>query len=132
MSSALTIAPETTSLTLVTSKPASKSAAHRIALAIVWLTVASGFFVFWLLVDALTMGLFILLPVLGLFDAKRGVVAGFALWMVVATATIVACVLARDYGEKPSTPSSRSTFMAPAFCSQASSPNRPTLTLGSF
>lgn len=101
MSSALTIAPETTSLTLVTSKPASKSAAHRIALAIVWLTVASGFFVFSepAPFDALTMGLFILLPVLGLFDAKRGVVAGFALWMVVATATIVACVLARDYGE---------------------------------
>mgnify|MGYP002682727202 CR=1 FL=1 len=68
MSSALTIAPETTSLTLVTSKPASKSAAHRIALAIVWLTVASGFFVFSepAPFDALTMGLIVLLPVIGL------------------------------------------------------------------
>ena len=48
---------------------------------------------------ALTIGLFVLLPVAGLFDIKRGVAGGFALWLVIAACSAVSCFLARDTAE---------------------------------
>lgn len=75
-----------------------KSHAHRFALLCVWLSVATSFLVFSepAPVDALTMGLFILLPAVGLFEAHRAIVIGFTLWLVVAASTAISCVVARD------------------------------------
>ncbi len=52
-----------------------KSAVHRIALALVWITIASSAVVFSepAPVDALTMGLLVLLPVIGLTRQTPGV-----------------------------------------------------------
>ena len=81
-----------------------KSAAHRIALGIVWLTVASSFLVFAepAPVDALTIFLFVLLPVMGLTNAKPALFAGFAVWLIIAAAAAISCVLAKDTVEATS------------------------------
>lgn len=99
MSTALSL--ETTPAILIPRRAASRSAAHKIALGLVWLTVALGFFVFSepAPIDALTIGLFLLLPAIGLFDAKHGVAGGYALWLVVAAGSAIACFLARDTAE---------------------------------
>lgn len=79
----------------------SKSAVHTVALGIVWFTVAIGFLVFTepAPIDALTIGLFFLLPAVGLFDAKRGIAAGFAVWLIIAACMAISCFLARDTSE---------------------------------
>ncbi|MEQ1669281.1 MAG: O-antigen ligase family protein [Hyphomicrobium sp.] len=102
MSNALTLDPAPA--ILIPKRPRTgrtKSAVHRLALAVVWLTVALSFLVFSEPApsDALTMGLFVLLPVIGLFDGKRGLTAGFALWLVVAACLAISCFLARDAAE---------------------------------
>ncbi len=45
------------------------------------------------------MGLFVLLPAIGLFYARRGVIAGFAIWLIIASLMAISCFLARDTGE---------------------------------
>lgn len=99
MSNALTLDPSPA--ILIPRRPRTKSAVHSLALAIVWLTVALSFLVFTepAPFDALTIGLFVLLPVIGLFDARRGVAASFALWLIVAACLAVSCFLARDPAE---------------------------------
>lgn len=98
MTSALTIEHKTDGFAWRPSAVEPKSIAHRFALLCVWTAVASGFFVFSepAPIDALTMGLFILLPVVGLFDPNRKIVAGLALWLVVATFTVISCAVSRD------------------------------------
>ncbi len=75
-----------------------KSAVHRIALALVWVTVALSAFVVTepAPVDALTLALFVLLPVIGLTAAKPALSGGFALWLVIAACGAFSSVLARD------------------------------------
>ena len=99
MSAALTI--HTTPVLLVPRRSVKKSAVHRIALAIVWLTVALGFLVIAepAPVDALTIGLFVLLPIVGLVDAKPSLAAGFAIWLLIASSAAISCALARDTAE---------------------------------
>ena len=67
MSTALSIDPAPA--ILIRQRVKAKSTAHRISLGIVWLTVALSFLVFTepAPIDALTIGLFVLLPVVGLF-----------------------------------------------------------------
>ncbi len=99
MSTALAIDP--VPAMLIPKRARKTSAVHRISLAAVWLTVALGFFVFTepAPVDAMTIGLFALLPVVGLFDAKRGIAAAFAVWLFIAAGMALSCFLARDTGE---------------------------------
>ena len=58
------------------SAASSRSATHKLALALVWLTVASGAVVFTepAPVDVLTMGLVVLLPVIGLVAISRSLI----------------------------------------------------------
>lgn len=74
------------------------SLAHRIALGFVALTVGSGFLVFSepAPFDALTLGLMVLLPAIGLFSARPGVVGLGALWMMVAAGLALSAVVAPD------------------------------------
>jgi hypothetical protein len=67
----------------------SRSAAHKLALALVWLTVASGAIVFTepAPVDLLTTGLIVLLPVIGLVAMSR---AHFVLLVVLLTGAAAA------------------------------------------
>jgi O-antigen ligase len=99
MSTALSIDPAPA--VLIPKRDRKKSTVHRVALAVVWLTVALSFLVFTepAPVDAMTIGLFALLPVIGLFDAKRGIVAAFAVWLIIAAGMALSCFLARDTGE---------------------------------
>lgn len=99
MATAITVHTETPeAFSWQATTPKAKSLTHRFALLCVWLSVATAFFVFSepAPVDALVMGLFILLPAVGLFEAHRAIVVGFALWMVVAVFTIISCVMSRD------------------------------------
>ena len=75
-----------------------KSAAHQIALALVWLTVAISSIVFDepAPVDAMTIGLMILLPVVGLVDAKPMLWAGFAVVFAMTACGEVSAALARE------------------------------------
>jgi O-antigen ligase len=99
MTTALSIDPAPA--VLIPKRVRKKSTVHRAALAAVWLTVALSFLVFTepAPVDALTIGLFFLLPVVGLFDAKRGIAAAFAVWLFVVAGMALSCFLARDTGE---------------------------------
>lgn len=78
--------------------PISKSAAHRIALALVWLAIFSGFFVVRepAPVDALMIGLTVLLPVVGLTAINRAHLAYLALWAAVMATGFFAATLS-DY-----------------------------------
>ena len=82
-------------------RPQKKSAAHRIALAIVWVTIASSAIVFSepAPVDALTFGLFLLLPVVGLVDAKPIVWGAGIVLLMLAAASTFSTFLARDTSE---------------------------------
>ena len=75
-----------------------KSAAHRLALALVWLTVALSSIVFNepAPVDALTIGLMILLPIVGLVDGKPILWTGFAVAFAMTACGILSAALARD------------------------------------
>jgi len=77
-----------------------KSAAHRIALALVWVTIVASSIVFTepAPVDALTIGLMILLPVVGLVDAKPMLWAGFAVLLSITACGEISAALARETG----------------------------------
>lgn len=63
-----------------------RSIAHSAALALVWVTVASGAFVFAepAPIDALTSGLLVILPVAGLVAWHHSIIGGFMLWLLIA------------------------------------------------
>ena len=89
--------------TLALSSPAgspalSRSATHKLALVLVWLTVASGAVVFTepAPVDVLTVGLVVLLPVIGLVAISRSLVVLLALMLTAAAAGVVAAANASD------------------------------------
>ncbi|MBA2127634.1 hypothetical protein DLM45_15585 [Hyphomicrobium methylovorum] len=71
---------------------------HRIALACVWLTIALSSIVFSepAPVDALTLGLMILLPVVGLTQSKPLLWAGFAILLVITASGFLSAIPARD------------------------------------
>src|SRR2546421_8004984 len=89
---ALALSPPTGSPTL------SRSATHKLALALVWLAVASGFLVFTepAPVDVLTIGLIVLLPVIGLVAISRSLIVLLALMLIAAAAGVVAAINATD------------------------------------
>lgn len=78
-----------------------KSAAHRMALALVWITVSSSAIVFAepAPVDALTIGLFVLLPAIGLIDTKPPLWAGAALLLVMASTATLSTAMGRDFAD---------------------------------
>jgi O-antigen ligase len=81
--------------------PHRKSWAHTLALLAVYLTIASSGFVFTepAPVDALSMGLVILLPTIGLVAINPALVAYFSLWAVAGAAAILAATFSLDLGE---------------------------------
>jgi O-antigen ligase len=97
MTAALTI-PGTIGILQPQRRAAEKSAVHKIALALVWITVALSSVVFTepAPVDAMTIGLILLLPVIGLTRAEPALAGGFALWLVIAAAGAISAVWARD------------------------------------
>ena len=78
----------------------SRSAAHKLALALVWLTVASGAVVFTepAPIDLLTTSLLVLLPVVGLVAISRPLMLLLALMLTAAAAAVVAAMSAGDLG----------------------------------
>jgi O-antigen ligase len=86
---------------LVPQRVREKSFVHRAMLGVVWLTVALSFLVFSepAPIDALTIGLFVLLPVVGLFEAKPQILTGFAILVMIAAGMAISCSLARDTAE---------------------------------
>jgi O-antigen ligase len=77
-----------------------RSATHRLALALVWMTVAAGAVVFTepAPTDVLTMGLVVLLPVIGLTAMSSGLVVLLALMLTASAAGFVAAMGAVDVG----------------------------------
>ena len=75
-----------------------RSPAHSFALALVWLTIAISSIVFNepAPVDALTIGLMILLPLIGLVDGRPMLWAGFAAVLTMTACGILSAALARD------------------------------------
>ena len=75
-----------------------KSIVHRLALAAVWLTIASSAIVFSepAPVDALTFGLMVLLPVIGLTSGKPMIWYGFAAWLIISACGLASASFARD------------------------------------
>ena len=71
---------------------------HRIALALVWLTIASGAVVFTepAPVDLLTIGLIVLLPVIGLVRFTPPLMVFLSLWLVVSACTLLASTASID------------------------------------
>lgn len=78
----------------------SPSATHKLALALVWLTVASGAIVFTepAPVDVLTMGLAVLLPVIGLVAITPALLGLLAMMLVAAAAAFLAATNATELG----------------------------------
>lgn len=74
------------------------SATHRIALALVFLTIASSGFVFTepAPVDVLTIGLIVGLPMVGLVASKRLLGGYLCLWLTIAAAGFLAATMAHD------------------------------------
>jgi len=77
-----------------------KSMTHRLSLTLVWLTIASSSIVFSepAPVDAMTIGLMVLLPVVGLVDAKPMLWAGFAVILAMTACGELSAALARETG----------------------------------
>ncbi len=75
-----------------------KSLVHRATLALVWLAIASSGVVFSepAPVDALTMGLIVLLPVVGLVAISEGLLIYLALWLAAAAGGLIASGFAAD------------------------------------
>ena len=75
-----------------------RSATHRLALALVWMTVASGAVVFTepAPVDAPTIGLIVLLPVVGLTSMSQPLFVLLALMLTASAAAFVAAIGASD------------------------------------
>jgi hypothetical protein len=78
-----------------------RSAAHRLALGLVWLTVVAGSVVASepAPVDVLTMGLVLLLPLIGLVAVSRALVGLLALMLVVAAGGYLAAGMAVEIGQ---------------------------------
>ena len=97
MSTALTL-PPLSSGAAPRMRDQPKSAVHRIALLAVWLTVASSSIVLVepAPVDLMTIGLFVLLPVIGLVDARRYVIAVFAVLLAISAMSFFAAPAAFD------------------------------------
>jgi O-antigen ligase len=77
-----------------------RSVTHKLALALVWLTVASGAVVFTepAPIDVLTMGLIVLLPVIGLVALSPPLAGLLALMLVAAAAAFLAATNAVEIG----------------------------------
>lgn len=77
---------------------ARRSAVHAICLCLVWLAVASGAVVFSepAPVDVLTLGVILLLPIVGLVAFKPGLIVFLTLWIVAAAAAVAASAFAND------------------------------------
>lgn len=75
-----------------------RSLVHGLGLALVWITIASGAVVFTepAPVDVLTIGLIVLLPLIGLVALKPGLVVFLAVWLVAAGAAFVSSIFAHD------------------------------------
>ncbi len=75
-----------------------KSAAHVLALACVWLTFASSGVVFTepAPVDAMSMGLMLLLPVVGLVAFSRMLMTYITVWLIAAASACLASTLSPD------------------------------------
>jgi O-antigen ligase len=80
--------------------PRRRSAVHWLALALVAVTILSSGFVFSepAPVDALTVGLIVLLPVIGLVAFNRTLIAYFSLWTVAGACAVLAAALSLDLG----------------------------------
>jgi hypothetical protein len=80
------------------SAPRQRSAAHRIALALVWLTIACGSVVLSepAPVDVLGLGLILLLPVIGLAALTPATLGLLALMLVAAASAFIAAVNASE------------------------------------
>jgi O-Antigen ligase len=78
-----------------------RSAIHKAALMLVWLTAVSSAFVFVepAPFDILSMSLFVLLPVIGLVAWKPAILAGFELWLVTAAFGAISATRAADLAE---------------------------------
>ena len=78
--------------------PARRSAVHWLALALVWITVASGSVVFTepAPVDVLTISLVVVLPMLGLVFITRGLVLFYGAWMVAGAFALLSAIQADD------------------------------------
>lgn len=76
----------------------SKGAVHRLALALVWLAVASTAVVFFepAPVDVLMLGLVVMLPVVGLTAIRPGLLAYLCLWLIVIATGFLSTALAVD------------------------------------
>jgi O-antigen ligase len=98
MSPVIALAPTLSRFDLA--RGARESVTHRIALVLVWLTVALSSIVFSepAPVDALTIGLMILLPAIGLVDAKPMLWAGFAAVFTMTACGELSAALARETG----------------------------------
>ena len=81
-----------------TSAARRKSAAHLLALAFVWLAVAASGLVFFepAPVDALFLGLIILLPAIGLVRLTPVIVLYLSAWLIVAAGGYIACATVAD------------------------------------
>lgn len=79
-------------------RPAGRSAAHLVSLALVWLTIFSGFLVITepAPIDILLMGLVVLLPVVGLARIERGNLVYLFAWLAITACEFVASMLAVD------------------------------------
>lgn len=77
---------------------APKSVAHQLCLTIVWVTVALGSLVFIepAPVDLLTVGLFVLLPLVGLFSYHERIAAPFAVMLAISALEFLAANFAFD------------------------------------
>jgi O-antigen ligase len=80
--------------------PQRRSAVHWLALAFVAVTILSSGFVFSepAPVDALTIGLIVLLPVVGLVAFNPTLIAYFSLWTVAGACAVLAAALSLDLG----------------------------------
>ncbi|PPC87889.1 MAG: hypothetical protein CTY31_09320 [Hyphomicrobium sp.] len=80
------------------SRPSEKGVAHALSLFAVWLTIAISALVFMepAPVDLLTMGLMVLLPVVGLTRLDPKLLFGFSIWLIIFALGIVSAAVSRD------------------------------------
>lgn len=80
------------------SKPSKKGVAHTLSLCAVWVTVACSALVFMepAPVDLLTIGLMVLLPVVGLTRLDPKLLLGFTIWLIIFALGIVSAAVSRD------------------------------------
>jgi O-antigen ligase len=78
-----------------------RSWAHRLSLFAVWLTFLVSGVVFSepTPVDALMLGLMLLLPAVGLLRITEATLGYLVLWLIVAAGGIIACTLSRDFDD---------------------------------